>query len=411
VNDLILKAGLQTSPRPRDDDWQLVMRAGVYEIGRKCDQYLDALFRFNREQRASRQGLAAAAAASGAIMGIAGATVEALAITAASFGLASSLFDASVNSVLFTIEPSALRNVALQGREKYLNKLRDVEINTRPDMLIALQGYLTQCSPAAIEANINNAASGAPSVVTPSLNNDVAQASAALAAPGTVLLRPAPLTGTSRAAPTPPPRSTVSGALSPFEQRLNQVRGQMIEKALCLAPDTLGRVTFGPSVRQAITRFRETTTGRTAGAKPPVRPGDGLSPNEGLVLEGASPCPTQCYKNAFEYFQYGPFAGIGPDLMPRPKTQGLILQDLGQLIAWATGDKQAEATLVDFCAPASRGLIDRALQTEKLPAEARLSPGSPLSRNFVESLRAAQRADQQRQSGQNPEASPESGSR
>ena len=99
------------------------MKAGVYEIGRQCDQYLDALFRFNREQRAGRQDLAAAAAATGAIMGLSGASAKALAITAAAFGLATSLFDASVNSVLFTIEPSALRNVALQGRKNYLEQL------------------------------------------------------------------------------------------------------------------------------------------------------------------------------------------------------------------------------------------------------------------------------------------------
>ncbi len=65
------------------------------------------LFRFNRVQRAGRQDLEAAAAATAAVMGISGVGAKAIAITAAAFGLATSLFDASVNSVLFTIEPSA----------------------------------------------------------------------------------------------------------------------------------------------------------------------------------------------------------------------------------------------------------------------------------------------------------------
>lgn len=192
VTELIRMAGLSSQPLPGSEDWDLIMKAGVYEIGRQCDQYLDALFRFNREQRAGRQDLAAAAAATAAIMGLSGASAKAIAITAAAFGLATNLFDASVNSVLFTIEPSALRNVALQGRKKYLDDLRDqnVIINSRPDVLIALQGYLTQCSPAAIEANINNAASGAPSVVTPSQDGSVARAAAALAAPATALIMP-----------------------------------------------------------------------------------------------------------------------------------------------------------------------------------------------------------------------------
>src|SRR5204862_3174843 len=143
----------------------------------------------NREQRAGRQDLAAAAAATGAIMGLSGVSSKAIGIAAAAFGLASSLFEAQVNSVLFTIEPSALRNVALQGRKWYLEKQLNINgIKSRPDMLIALQGYLAQCSPAALEANINNAASGAPSVVSPI--PDVAEKAAALAAPSSTTLAP-----------------------------------------------------------------------------------------------------------------------------------------------------------------------------------------------------------------------------
>jgi hypothetical protein len=187
VDALIHTAGLPPEAlSARNPNWSLVWKAGLYEIGRQCDQYLDALFRFNREQHALHQDLAAAAGATGAIMGIAGASAKALAITAAAFGLSNALFEAHVNSVLFTIEPSALRNVAQQGLHNYLKSIDESKILSRPDTLIALQGYLTQCSPAAIEANINNAASGAPSVV--SSNPDVAEKSAALAAPGSAVV-------------------------------------------------------------------------------------------------------------------------------------------------------------------------------------------------------------------------------
>src|SRR5271169_2965733 len=108
INDLIQIAGLPSdvSLAPGDPQWNLVMRAGVYEIGRQCDQYLDVLFRFNREQRAGRQDLAAAAAATGAIMGIAGASAKALAITAAAFGLGSSLAAAMDAFVRFVERPN-----------------------------------------------------------------------------------------------------------------------------------------------------------------------------------------------------------------------------------------------------------------------------------------------------------------
>jgi hypothetical protein len=191
MDALIHTAGLSTALGERDPKWSLVWKAGLYEIGRQCDQYLDALFRFNREQHAFHQDLAAAAGATGAIMGIAGASAEAIAITAAAFGLSNTLFEAHVNSILFTIEPSALRNVAQKGLQNYLNRIDEAKILSRPDTLIALQGYLTQCSPAAIEANINNAASGAPSVV--SSNQEVAEKSAGLAAPGSAVVTQKPI--------------------------------------------------------------------------------------------------------------------------------------------------------------------------------------------------------------------------
>ena len=53
VYDLIVAAGFPPGMQfaARDDNWSLVAKAGIYEIGRQCDQYLDILFRFNREQR------------------------------------------------------------------------------------------------------------------------------------------------------------------------------------------------------------------------------------------------------------------------------------------------------------------------------------------------------------------------
>ncbi len=195
VGQLVVDAGLTQQPPLGSPDWAVVFRAGVYEVGRQCDMYLDALFRFGREQRAAQQGLSAVAGATGAILGLANAAASAIAITAASFGLAGSLFDSGVNSVLFSMEPSAVRNIVLQGRQAYLDSVDQSRILSRPDMLIYLQGYLTQCSPAAIEANVNNAANGSPYAVTLG-DRDQRQAAARLAAPAVVLLQRArPIAG------------------------------------------------------------------------------------------------------------------------------------------------------------------------------------------------------------------------
>jgi hypothetical protein len=66
VDDLVGKAGLYDKDKKLetlsagDTRWQYVAEAGFYEVGRQCDQYMTLLFRFNRNQRALRQGLTAA---------------------------------------------------------------------------------------------------------------------------------------------------------------------------------------------------------------------------------------------------------------------------------------------------------------------------------------------------------------
>lgn len=328
VNELVRTAGLSSQPPPNDPNWSLVMKAGVYEISRQCDQYLDALFRFNRQQRAGRQDLAAAAAATGAIMGIAGASVEALAITAAAFGLASSLFDASVNSVLFTIEPSALRNVALQGRKKYLDDLQKNNIKpySRPDVLIILQGYLTQCSPAAIEANINNAASGAPSVVVP--DRDKPEQAAVLAAPATVLLKPGPPT---ELGPPPAPEKPAEGVrsrstgvpsvsanyarfLEDPKVPLSSAQLEAVFAALCILPDEVKDINDKPTTTATarIKAFQQAENYRRGQPMPSAT--GRLTRREIEILKSRPKCDRTRYQNSFEAYSLWPGGGPPGDI-------------------------------------------------------------------------------------------------
>jgi hypothetical protein len=189
VSDLVTKAGLPTMPPLNDSNWSAVAEAGFYEVGRQCDQYMTLLFRFNRNQRALRQGLTAVGAATATILGLASVAAAPIAITAAAFGLSASLFDAGVNSVLFTVEPSALRTIVLKGRKSYIDSLDMTKITSRPRMLMAVQGYLLQCSPAAIEANVNNAANGLDSVS--SADEKASRRAATLGVPAMILTQPA----------------------------------------------------------------------------------------------------------------------------------------------------------------------------------------------------------------------------
>ena len=245
-----------------DARWAIVAEAGLYEIDRQCDLYLGALYTFNRDQRAARQGLTAVGATTAAILGITGAAGTTIALTAAAFGLAATLFDAGANSVLFTIEPSALRAVMLRGRQAYLATVIWREVTNRPRMMVVLQGYLSQCTPAAIEANINNAATGALSVS--STNTDAALKAAALAAPSASIVqnpevlvaRPTITVVQTPTVPVPlvPPPAPVPGT-RPQEIGIKPAEITDIQLTLCVTPGELTSPQVDAQTRTAIRQF------------------------------------------------------------------------------------------------------------------------------------------------------------
>ena len=306
VNDLIVKAGLTRTPGPRDPDWSVVTEAGIYEIGRQCDQYLDVLFRFDRRTQAVRQGLTATGAATATILGLASVAAAPIAITAAAFGLSASLYDAGTNSVLFTVEPSALRNVVLRGRKGYIDSLDLSKIDSRPRMMIALQGYLSQCSPAAIEANVNNAASGADSVA--STNPAVSARAAALAAPAATLIQRSNVVTTSAVeAPPPLPTASVPRNAKPQEKNVSIRELETAQAALGLRPDG----NFGPNDNSDTrTALREFQLGMIARGEWPKEELTGLMAGQTYEwLRAMSPMSSAPFLGPFERAYLGNTTG------------------------------------------------------------------------------------------------------
>lgn len=262
VTSLIRKADLSREALVADPSkWRVVADAGLFEVDVQCDRYLAALFAFNRDQRAGRQILTAAGAGTAAIMGITGAAGAAIAITAAAFGMAATVFDASTGSVLFTVSPVAVRAVANRGRQAFLEGIKWEQVNSRPRMMMVVQGYLSQCTPAAIEANIDNAATGAPSVS----NLGTALQAAALASPASsvvqdpVVFTASPTTG-PRGVPAVIPEGqrprNVTAAELPFLRTKSEVED--LQRALGTNPDgnigQSGLADPGPT-RKAISEY------------------------------------------------------------------------------------------------------------------------------------------------------------
>lgn len=257
IEGLRLSADLPQQPTVRPvpaEEWRLIQRAGIDQIDEACNGYLYTLYRFHAQQKAARQGLLAATATTGVILGLAGATTMAIGITAAALGLSASLFDASTNSVLFSVEASAVRNVVQESRSRYLVTVEKNPPTNRPDTMISLRGYLSLCTPAVIEANINNAANGSRnSVVTPDEKAGIAAAAMAAPAlaPPTVTLIPSPITPIVR--PPPPPQAQ---NIAPEETGFRPADVENIQVALCVAKDgDPGRRGSNSATRRAIREF------------------------------------------------------------------------------------------------------------------------------------------------------------
>lgn len=309
VNVLIQKAYIGDAPLGADDTrWKNVAQAGIVEVDMLCDQYISALYNFNRDQQAARQGLTAAGATTAAILGLTGAAGVTIALVAASFGLAASLFDAGVNSVLFSVSPDAVRSIAQRGRQAYLAGIVWKDVTNRPLMMAVVQGYLTQCSPAAIEANINNAATGAPSVA--SSNADIALKAAAMAAPSASIVqnpdvwlnRPV----TKGGADKPPPVSgpDLASNLEPTEKFITtKEEVRRLQRALGTAADgDLGKydATKLGNTRADLAAFQ---AGVARAGKPPntATQGSGLVDGKTYsILATAKPRSATVFKSAFE---------------------------------------------------------------------------------------------------------------
>ena len=294
-----------TQPAPADD-WRLIQRAGIDQIDEACNIYLYTLYRFNAQQKAARQGLLAATATTGVIMGLAGAGTMAIGITAAALGLSAALFEASTNSVLFSVEASAVRNVVQESRSRFATVMAANPPTTRPDTMIALRGYLSLCTPAVIEANINNSANGSRnSVVTP--DRDAGVAAAALAAPAlapptiTVVKSPtAPLPVVQR--PPPLPQST---------ERVVPAEVLAIQQALCVPVGEPGAPGSNSPTRVAVRQFLAARLGGDPSKQPDnLESGSGASLLRQAVADARSgdaitPCASRGYETAFEVGLFG----------------------------------------------------------------------------------------------------------
>lgn len=139
---------------PQGSEWDLVIDAGIDFADSKCEAYLHALFRLNRDRKTVTTQLGLLATATAGLMGAAKSAANEVAGVAVLFGLATSTVDNLAGNLLYDLDPSSVRTLVKALQAGFRNA-RQPGYKTRTAALRVIRGYAMLCVPSNIEAEVN----------------------------------------------------------------------------------------------------------------------------------------------------------------------------------------------------------------------------------------------------------------
>ncbi|MFN3251361.1 hypothetical protein [Roseibium album] len=200
--------------------WTLIVQQGLNDIDRRCDSYLQWLDNRRRSNGPLINQITSIGAATTGIMGITGASTQALTIAALAFGLAVQSVE-NYNGLLLKIDSSTVNSVVLNSRHTFRKNLRGKQFSNKPEAEYVLRSYLRLCLPFAIETNINDYSTFGSAGIQPTVENTINRTpvvGSPVVRANTQVLRPNRGQGTSN---------------SRTQERISRA----IQSALCLPPD------------------------------------------------------------------------------------------------------------------------------------------------------------------------------
>jgi len=112
LQELYQAAGLAEKKTPASaSEWGTVINAGMDYADQRCEAYLHALFRLNRDKNTAVSQIGLVGAATAGVLAAVAATAKEVAITAILFGLAGSSVENNSSNLLFDLEPSSVRTL------------------------------------------------------------------------------------------------------------------------------------------------------------------------------------------------------------------------------------------------------------------------------------------------------------
>ena len=135
-------------------DWDAVVNAGIDYADSRCEAYMHALFRLNRDKRTVTSELGLIGTAAAGVMAAVTSAAKDVAIVAIAFGLAGTTVDNLSSNLLYDLDPSSVRTLVKTMQREYKNVLGRGYPN-RPAAMAAIRNYALLCVPANIEAEVN----------------------------------------------------------------------------------------------------------------------------------------------------------------------------------------------------------------------------------------------------------------
>jgi hypothetical protein len=152
VQNLVALAGY--TPGLEINDWRPVVDAGIAYVHQRCQAYIDALFWFNRYKNTTVSQISLLGAGTASALGIVQASAREIALVALAFGVTAQSIEVLSSSILYKIDPSAVKSLVEASQGTYLRAIAPIRYTTRPTAMSAIQGYLNLCLPATLEAQV-----------------------------------------------------------------------------------------------------------------------------------------------------------------------------------------------------------------------------------------------------------------
>ena len=280
--------------------WAIMTNAGLYDIDRRCDDYLEWLHEARQTRGPLSNQLVKTGTATTALLRLLDVGSVTIDIIGLAFGYAQDSFTSFNPDLLFAVEGSTVQSLVLNRQLEAKREIHALTFSNKPQVMHALRGYLRLCMPFTIETDINTTLSAAArgQAIPGALVSTGPAATGAAMEPLTAT-RPVTLADQPAA---PPPVDAVRAVFTVPEGK-SVADVVQVQSYLC-DPQPDGRV--GPNTRRVIHILEDypDAAGYVMNGK--------LDPTEhNAVLGFGGACDLRLFRNSYERLVLGDAAQYG----------------------------------------------------------------------------------------------------